>query len=88
MKLRTGNPWMPADEYGRSLRGLSINLLVADVARSKAFQTEVLGAELVYADPDFAVLRGFGGEWMLHAEVCRFSRTTVTAFATGQPSLS
>jgi len=68
MKLRSGDPWMPADEYGRSLRGLSINLLVADVARSVAFQTEVLGAKLVYADPDFALLCGFGGEWMLHAD--------------------
>jgi catechol 2,3-dioxygenase-like lactoylglutathione lyase family enzyme len=68
MKLRTGDPWMPADAYGRSLRGLTINLLVADVARSVAFQTEVLGAEVVYADPDFAVLSGFGSEWMVHAD--------------------
>lgn len=68
MKLRTGDPWMPADAYGRSLRGLTINLLVADIARSVAFQTEVLGAEVVYADPDFAVLSGFGSEWMVHAD--------------------
>ncbi len=68
MKLRTGDPWMPADAYGRSLKGLTINLLVADVARSVAFQTEVLGAEVIYEDPDFAVVRGFGGEWMLHAD--------------------
>jgi len=68
MKLRDGDPWMPADEYGRSLRGLTINLLVADIARSVAFQTEVLGAKVIYSDPDFAVLQGFGAEWMLHAD--------------------
>jgi hypothetical protein len=27
-----------------------------------------LRAEVVYSDPDFAVLRGFGAEWMLHAD--------------------
>ena len=57
MKLREGEPWMPADEYGRSLRGLSINLLVRDMARALAFAREVLGVEPVYSDPDFAVLR-------------------------------
>lgn len=65
-------PWMPADDYGRSLRGLSINLLVRDVPRSVAFQQAVLGASVVYADADFAVLRRrlLGGEieWMLHAD--------------------
>ena len=68
MKQREGEPWMPADAYGRSLRGFGVNLLVRDVARSLAFQTEVLGAEVVYADADFAVLRHDGQEWMLHAD--------------------
>lgn len=61
-------PWMTAPDYGRSLRGLSINLLVKDVARAVAFAREVLGAELVYGDADFAVLRREGAEWMLHAD--------------------
>jgi catechol 2,3-dioxygenase-like lactoylglutathione lyase family enzyme len=67
-------PFMAADAYGRSLRGLSFNLLVKDVPRSVKFQTEVLGARLVYADADFAVLRfadplgGEAAEWMLHAD--------------------
>jgi len=43
-------PWMSAPDYGRSLRGLSINLLVKDVARAIAFAREVLGATLVYGD--------------------------------------
>ena len=28
MKARSGEPWMPADAYGRSLRGFGVNLLV------------------------------------------------------------
>ena len=68
MKRRTGEPFMAADAYGRSLSGFGVNLLVRDVARAAAFQTEVLGVELVYADPDFAVLRHGGHEWMLHAD--------------------
>ncbi len=65
-------PWMPAPAYGRSLTGLSVNLLVRDVARSIEFARGVLGAEAVYADADFAVLRHQGtkggAQWMLHAD--------------------
>ena len=73
MKLRTGTPWMPAPEYARSLHGLRVNLIVVSIERALRFQREVLGAEVVYSDPDFAVLRGPGdpahrGEWMLHAD--------------------
>jgi catechol 2,3-dioxygenase-like lactoylglutathione lyase family enzyme len=68
MKLRIGDPWMPAPEYGRMLRGLTVNLLVRDIEASLAFQRAVLRAEVVYADPDIAVVRGYGGEWMLHAD--------------------
>jgi catechol 2,3-dioxygenase-like lactoylglutathione lyase family enzyme len=68
MKLRTGNPWMPATQYSRSLQGLTLNLLVRDIARALPFYREVLGAQVVYSDPDFAVLRYGDVEWMLHAE--------------------
>ena len=68
MKLREGESWIPADDYGRSLAGFGVNLLVENVQRSVDFQTRVLGAEVVYADPDFAVLRAYGGEWMMHAD--------------------
>src|SRR5262245_14875745 len=67
-------PFMAADAYGKSLRGLSCNLLVKDVPRSVKFQIEVLGARAVYTDPDFAVMRfadplgGEVAEWMLHAD--------------------
>ncbi len=65
---RSGTPWMPADEYGRGLKGFGVNLLVSDVAASVAFATAVLGAEAVYHDPDFAVLRRGAVGWMLHAD--------------------
>jgi catechol 2,3-dioxygenase-like lactoylglutathione lyase family enzyme len=68
MKLRTGQPWMPAPDYSRSLSALTINLLVRDIEKALVFQREVLGATVVYSDPDFAVLRGHSGEWMLHAD--------------------
>jgi catechol 2,3-dioxygenase-like lactoylglutathione lyase family enzyme len=68
MKLRTGEPFMPADKYGRTLAGLTVNLLVRSVEDAVRFEREVLGAEVVYADPDFAVMRGYGSEWMLHAD--------------------
>ena len=68
MKLRTGEPWMPAPEYSRSLKAITINLLVRDIEQALVFQREVLGAEVVYSDPDFAVLRGYGGEWIMHAD--------------------
>ena len=68
MKLRTGDPWMPAPDYGRSLRGLGLNLLVRDVAAALPFHRDVLGAEVIYSDPDFAVLRRGEAEWMLHAD--------------------
>ncbi len=59
---------MQADEYGRSLSGLTLNLLVDDVRKSLDFQVKVLGATVVYSDPDFAVVRGYGSEGMLHAD--------------------
>ena len=68
MKQRIGEPWMPADAYGRSLKGFGVNLLVRDVPRAVAFQTAVLGVELIYADRDFAVLRHGEQDWMLHAD--------------------
>ena len=68
MKKRTGDPWMSGADYGRSLKALSVNLLVRDIAATLVFQREVLGAEVVYSDVDFAVVSGHGAEWMLHAD--------------------
>ena len=66
-KRRVGDPWMPAPEYGRSLSGFGVNLLVRSIDDALPFQTEVLGAGIVYHDPDIAVLRFESAEWMLHA---------------------
>jgi catechol 2,3-dioxygenase-like lactoylglutathione lyase family enzyme len=80
-------PFMSAADYGRSLRGLGINLLVRDVARSVAFAREVLGATVVYSDPDFAVLRHgsgeSGAEWMLHADHTYSSHPLLTLTGDG-----
>lgn len=54
--------------YGKALSGLTVNLLVRDVAASVHFQREVLGAHVVYADGEFAALEGYGASWMLHAD--------------------
>jgi uncharacterized glyoxalase superfamily protein PhnB len=68
MKLRMGEPWMPAPDYGRQLRGLTVNLLVREIESALVFQRAVLRADVIYADPDIAVLRSHGSEWMLHAD--------------------
>lgn len=68
MKLRTGDPWIPAPEYGRLLPQFTVNLIVRDVPRSLAFYRQVLEAQLHYADPDFAALRILGLELLLHAD--------------------
>ena len=68
MKKREGDPWMPAGAYSKSLKGFGVNLLVQDVPVAVAFATEVLEAEAVYADPDFAVMRAQGAEWLSHAD--------------------
>ena len=68
-KLRTGDPWMPAATYGRTLRGLTLNLIVRDVTASVAFYRDVLGLAVLYSDPDFAALTGPDEmQMMLHAD--------------------
>ena len=59
---------MSASQYGRSLRGLTVNLIVRNMARMLEFQRLVLEAEIVYEDPDFAVFEGYGAQWMAHAD--------------------
>ena len=65
---RTTDSWMTADDYGRTLPFFTVNLLVSDVSKSVAFYTKVLGASLIYSDPDFAALRLKELEFMLHAD--------------------
>lgn len=67
-KKRDGEAWMPAPQYARTLEGLTVNLLVRDIALALPFHREVLGAKLIYSDPDIAVFRFKDAEWMLHAD--------------------
>ena len=69
VKKRTAEPWMPAPQFGRSLRpGVGVNLLVPDVTEMAVFCREVLGAAIVYADEDFAAIELAGSTFMLHAD--------------------
>lgn len=68
MKLRTGEPWMSGKQYGQSLRGLTLNILVQEIDAALVFQREVLKVNIIYSDPDFAVCSGSSSEWMLHAD--------------------
>jgi uncharacterized glyoxalase superfamily protein PhnB len=65
---RTGEAFMPADDYGRGMRPFSVNLLVRDLPASLAFYERVLGASVRYTDADFAVLKLLDFEFMLHAD--------------------
>jgi catechol 2,3-dioxygenase-like lactoylglutathione lyase family enzyme len=76
---------MPAPEYGRSLRGLTLNLLVRDVERALPFHRDVLGARVVYHDADFAVLSRDGVEWMLHADHAYDRHPVYPSLASEQP---
>jgi uncharacterized glyoxalase superfamily protein PhnB len=65
----TKEPWsIDAPDFGKSLKGIGFNLLVADMARAVAFAKTVLQAEIRYWNEDFAVVTLGGGEWMLHAD--------------------
>ncbi|MGH2471482.1 MAG: VOC family protein [Candidatus Limnocylindria bacterium] len=59
---------MTAEEYGRTLAGLSVNLIVRDPGRSLSFYTDVLGLRVLYSDADFAALEGAGVKLQLHAD--------------------
>src|SRR5215475_9176627 len=67
-KTRTGEAWMPADEYGRALPKFTVNLLVRDVEKALPFYRDVLQATVRYADGDFAALEIVGTDFMLHAD--------------------
>lgn len=69
MKKRTKEPWMAADDFGRSLpTGVGINLLVDEIEPMAMFCRDVLGATLVYSDEDFAAVGLLGSVFMLHAD--------------------
>ncbi|MEM5492589.1 hypothetical protein [Hoeflea sp. AS16] len=66
---RSKEPWMAADDFGRSLpRGIGINLLVRDMAAEIAFCRDCLGAMILDSDEDFAAIELCGSVFMLHAD--------------------
>ena len=67
-KTRTGDAFMPADDYGRALPKFSVNLLVRSVEKSLPFYRNILGATVRYADGDFAALALLDVDFMLHAD--------------------
>jgi len=68
MKKSNKTPFMAAPDYGQSLAGFSINLLSADLPRALVFQRDVLVAEILHEDEDLLIVRGYGGNWMVHAD--------------------
>ena len=67
MKLRKKDPWKSASEYSKDLSGLTINLLVEDIKRSIHFLQKIIKAKIIYQDPDFAAIEGFGSRWCIHS---------------------
>ena len=67
MKLRKKDPWKSASEYSKDLCGLTINLLVKDIKHSINFLQKIINAKIIYQDPDFAAIEGFGGRWCIHS---------------------
>ena len=68
MKKRTGTPWMASDAYGKTLAGLSLNLIVRDVRKSVPFYRDVLGMTVHYSDLDMAALQLGSTQIVLHAD--------------------
>ncbi len=60
--------FLSAAEYGRTLHGLTLNLIVRDVGRSLPFYRDVLGFEVLHEEEAFAALRGHGTQVQLHAD--------------------
>ena len=57
-----------ADEFGASLRGLGLNLVVRDVRRHVQLLTEIMGAEAFQVTDDFAIITYEGHILQLHAD--------------------
>ncbi|MEE4346652.1 MAG: VOC family protein [Paracoccaceae bacterium] len=57
-----------APEFGSSLSGLGLNLLVRDVQRHAAFLAQVFGLRVLRVSRDFAILGYHGQLLQLHAD--------------------
>ena len=68
MKMRQGDSFMPPDEYGRSLTGFMLNILVQNMDKAVEFHKEVLNVDLFYTDPDITIASWQGQQWLIHAD--------------------
>ena len=57
-----------AEDFGASLRGVGLNLLVRDVGRQVAFLRDVFGMEAFQPTGDFAIMRYGGQVFQLHSD--------------------
>lgn len=57
-----------AEDFGASLQGLGLNLLVRDVAREAAFLAEVFGMGIHRASADFAIVTYGDAVFQLHSD--------------------
>ena len=57
-----------ADNFGRSLSGIGLNLLVRDVAETCAFLSQVFGMSIHQPTKDFAIVRYGDQVFQLHAD--------------------
>ncbi len=57
-----------AAAFGRALTGMTVNLLVSDMARAQLFTTQVLGASFRYKDDEFAIVKHGDLQWLLHSD--------------------
>ncbi len=55
-----------AADYGRSLSGLGLNLIVSDVANAIRFATDVLGATVYFQTDVFAAMKLMASGFMFH----------------------
>ena len=67
-----------ARDFGQTLRGLSVNLLVRDVAAETAFLVEVFGMQAHRLSADFAILTHAGQPFQLHSDAS-FGRHPLSA---------
>ena len=60
--------FMSADAYGRTLTGLSLNLIVRDIELSVPFYTGILGFRVLHQTEDYAALERDGATIQLHTD--------------------
>ena len=57
-----------AEDFGRSLRGLGVNLLCRDVAAMAGFLRDVFGLQVHRLSADFAIVQHDGAMFQLHSD--------------------